>query len=538
MPWLLYRYVLGELLRTILLATGVLVAVIAFGATVKPLASGKLAPVDVAKYVALAIVPMLQFALPFAAGFGSTIVMHRLVTDNEALACAASGVSYRRFLLPVLGLGLAITLLLLVLVYFVVPRFWVLMQRAVTEDIARLFDRAVDERGAFVLGNLQIYAEGLDIIPNPPDTGASKRLVLRRVAAAELNDAGEIVTDVTARSAVVDIHERREGSFLMLALEDAVAFNRQDGSLARIEVIAPQRPILLPETLVDKPKFMSLGQILQVRRDRDGYREVKRRKQQLADALTRHATMEMLREGVAAGSVEFTELHGAGRYVVRADRIQDGTLTRAGAAPVEVVEYEGEREVRRLACAAASVTLTQTDPLGLRLGLLLRDCLETRPNDAGMPPIRRAEVAIVDLRPPGDAASELEALPSAELLARAAQPARTDREVAGAVRQVEFELADLGYETAARLHQRAALATTGLLLVMLGSLLALVMRNTLPLTIYLLAFLPSILDMLLISGGEQTIRDNNLTVGAAVMWSGNALLAALSILAYLRLRRN
>lgn len=73
---------------------------------------------------------------------------------------------------------------------------------------------------------------------------------------------------------------------------------------------------------------------------------------------------------------------------------------------------------------------------------------------------------------------------------------------------------------------------------MLGSLLALVMRNTLPLTIYLLAFLPSILDMLLISGGEQTIRDNNLTVGAAVMWSGNALLAALSILAYLRLRRN
>lgn len=538
MPWLLYRYVLGELLRTILLATGVLVAVIAFGATVKPLASGKLAPVDVAKYVALAIVPMLQFALPFAAGFGSTIVMHRLVNDNEVLACAASGVSYRRFLLPVFGLGLAITLFLLVLVYFVVPRFWVLMQQAVTEDIARLFDRAVDERGAFVLGNLQIYAEGLDIIPSPPDTGASRRLVLRRVAAAELSDTGEIVTDVTARHAVVDIYERPEGSFIMLAMEDTVAFNRQDNSLARTDVIAPQRPILLPETLADKPKFMSLGRILEIRRDPDSFREVKRQKQRLADALAKFAALKELRQGLAQGAVVFETLHGAGRYVVRADRLQAETLTRLGAAPIEVIELVGDHEVRRLACATATVTLTQTEELGLRLGLQLRDCLETRPDDADMPPIRRAEVTIVDLRPPGEPATELEVLPSSRLLALAAEPARVDRDVAAAVRHLEFELEDIGYETTARLNQRAALATTGLLLVMLGSLLALVMRNALPLTIYLLAFLPSILDMLLIAGGEQTIRDNKLTVGAAVMWSGNALLALLSLIAYARLKRN
>ena len=42
MPWTLYRYILKDLLRVIGLTTLILVTVIAFGATIKPLANDAL----------------------------------------------------------------------------------------------------------------------------------------------------------------------------------------------------------------------------------------------------------------------------------------------------------------------------------------------------------------------------------------------------------------------------------------------------------------------------------------------------------------
>ncbi|MHC5007046.1 MAG: hypothetical protein ACYTGF_06770 [Planctomycetota bacterium] len=60
MPWLLYRYLLGELLRVFALCASVLVLVIAFGAAIKPLAGDDLiGPLQTAKYIMLAAVPML-----------------------------------------------------------------------------------------------------------------------------------------------------------------------------------------------------------------------------------------------------------------------------------------------------------------------------------------------------------------------------------------------------------------------------------------------------------------------------------------------
>src|SRR5436189_4191181 len=111
MPWLLYRYILRDLLRVVGLTASVLVTVIAFGATIKPLANDTLLDAaQTAKYMGLAIVPMLQFALPFAAGFAATITLHRMTNDNEILAMSASGISYRRIMVPLIGLGVALTL--------------------------------------------------------------------------------------------------------------------------------------------------------------------------------------------------------------------------------------------------------------------------------------------------------------------------------------------------------------------------------------------------------------------------------------------
>jgi hypothetical protein len=73
---------------------------------------------------------------------------------------------------------------------------------------------------------------------------------------------------------------------------------------------------------------------------------------------------------------------------------------------------------------------------------------------------------------------------------------------------------------------------------MLGALLAAVMRSAQPLTIYLLAFLPSIGAVLVISGGEQMMRGGQLAGGLAVMWSGNGLLLLISAFSFFQLSRH
>ena len=104
-PRTLWRHVAWELLRMFVVTTSVIVTVIAFGAAAKPLADNTIGADTILKYVALAMVPMLQFAMPFAAGFAATLVMHRFSTDNEVIAMSACGMGFRRIFAPVAILG-------------------------------------------------------------------------------------------------------------------------------------------------------------------------------------------------------------------------------------------------------------------------------------------------------------------------------------------------------------------------------------------------------------------------------------------------
>ena len=110
MPGLLTRYMAGELLKTILLTAAVLVAVIAFGTAIKPLSRNLLGGADILKYVMFAMVPMMEYALPFAAGFGATLVMHRLAGDNEIVAMNSCGLSPRRIFRPIFMLAAVLLL--------------------------------------------------------------------------------------------------------------------------------------------------------------------------------------------------------------------------------------------------------------------------------------------------------------------------------------------------------------------------------------------------------------------------------------------
>src|SRR5688572_29498054 len=109
MPWTIYRYILRDLVKLLLLRTTVPAVVIGFAAAIKPLSDGMLGAEGLIKFVLYSIPTMIGVAIPFSAAFASTLIFCRLTADNEILACRASGMSYLTILLPVLFLGLALT---------------------------------------------------------------------------------------------------------------------------------------------------------------------------------------------------------------------------------------------------------------------------------------------------------------------------------------------------------------------------------------------------------------------------------------------
>jgi hypothetical protein len=90
----------------------------------------------------------------------------------------------------------------------------------------------------------------------------------------------------------------------------------------------------------------------------------------------------------------------------------------------------------------------------------------------------------------------------------------------------------------ARVVQRFNQSLAAPLMILLGATLAVRMRGANPLNVYLLAFLPSIGDILLISGGEQMLKEATSLQGVLVCSSGNLGIVVAILLAYRRIARN
>jgi lipopolysaccharide export LptBFGC system permease protein LptF len=559
MPWLLYRMILSDLLRVIGLTAAVLVTVIAFGATIKPLASDSLLDARTTlKYLMLAIVPMLQFALPFSAGFGATLAMNRMTADNEVQAMAVSGLSYRRMLMPVAALGLALCAIMVVLTQEVIPRFWSLIEQTIASDVTKLFQASIRRGEPFKIGDMQIYADEVFVTSSPEGPlGPDTRLRLMKVAAAEMDEEGRIITDVTANQAYVDIYRGRGETLLKLAMYDTVAYRQDRGELTRLESLVPNRAIVIRSPLTDKTKAKSRSELLALRADPDQYGQVIEARQALADVVSeteaRQALDAQLRErgevrlmivgaldaaaAADGAAAEGGEMMMRG-YVVKADRMVDGRFMTRDGRRIEITEMAGDVGLRRFVTEEA--TLRQSS--GARLGNAHFDLALGRYDvsdlSAGGGWNQREGLEIRGLGVPGASQGDLGTLPSEQLIARARALGRDATERIGPrINKVRNEIDQLQREITSRLLNRYALSVTAPLLLLLGAILAMYLKGALPLTIYLLSFLPSVIDLIVASAGEQLLRDGR-WIGLPIMWSGNALIATIIGVIYWKLSRN
>jgi lipopolysaccharide export system permease protein len=541
MPWMLYRYMLSEVVRVFLLTATVLVTVIAFGVTVRNLAGEhQLAAFDTLKYLTLAMVPMMQFALPFSAGFASTMVFHRLTSENEILAAAVSGISYRRILLPLVALGLGLALIMVGLTQYAIPRFWTYMERTIATDVTKLFQMQIDRGVPFEAGNIRIYADDMRVIANPQDTEAETRMILFRVAAVELDGDGRIETDVTAQRAVVDIYREEGQTLIMLAMQETMQFDGGTGQLAYLPLIEPPRPLIMPHLFRDHLRAMTRGQLLRLRNDPDRFGPVRELRDDLVIELTDREVWRTLQTELAERGRIYLSQRDIGRrhYEIEGNGIRHGVITVEDRRPVVVTQFDGSLPLRRI--TAERVTLSRMAASGLGSAAFSIELLNCEIVDLQSPETinRRERLTDTNLVLRDVAIEDLPALSSEQVLRRARSIDDLGPSVVDAVERLKHRIEDLRMEVRARIFMRYAQSTTALLLLLLGATLAMVLRGSLPLVIYLWAFVPSILCLILISGGDKMMRDGQIVAGVSVMWSGNTVLLLMLLALLARLMRN
>jgi hypothetical protein len=270
----------------------------------------------------------------------------------------------------------------------------------------------------------------------------------------------------------------------------------------------------------------------------DDFGDVAESKARLADVLRQLDLWDHIRATIArTGSVELTtRLDDEQRQVVvSADRFKGGQFKTADDRPILVEDLRNGKLVHRFRAATVGVRRgvgsTRTQPT---VDLVLEDLQviglggEAIVND-------RDELVVAELSVASLIGDDPALLPYEELIALAIERGHGEISEANWLRRV---VQDLYNEIDSRLLKRYALSMTSLLLLLLGATLAMWLRNSVPLIIYVWAFLPSVLDIVLISSGEHMMRDGLLWSGAALMWSGNALMVAVLATVFWRLSRN
>lgn len=556
MPRILLRHIIAELLRVQILTASVLVAVIAFGAAIRPIMQNLLGAEEVLQFVALASVPMLQYALPFAGAFAGTIVYARLAADNEIVAMSAAGLSYRRILMPAAALGLVLFLGMALLVDAGVPRFWTSMRRLITRDVTRLFVSAVERGEAFRVGNTQLYADEVLVIPGTelgeePEANSTNaatrpttRLALAGVAAIETGPDGRTQTEFTAEFATVDVYRTDESAFLKLLFRNATAFRDGEDALVYVPQAEPEA-IDLGKGIQREPKDLDTAGLLGVWNDVGAYHRVaEARRDAIGSLATVDAWSCVTTALLETGVVRFADAGGVRIYEVKNAQLMGSTLVPRTKGDIELVEIERGVVTKRAAVKQATLNAEpRPKGAGMRFELLARadTVADLRGLGSGRWPPRIVGLAVEHCAAPDRTEVSLEALVTEakavpELQEGPAAQAAVAARAAGT--RIEHEIQRVRADIIARIVQRINQSLSAPLMLLLGAVLAIRLRGGNPLQIYLIAFIPSIADILLISGGEQMLKDGTSITGVFVASSGNLVILAVIADSLRKIARN
>ena len=487
MPWRLYRYILGELLRQVVLTTAILVTIIAFGAVIKPLAGDSVLTAGQAlKYIGLAMIPMLQYALPFAAGFAATLTFHRLASDNEIVAMATNGLSYRTIFGPVMALGAVLLIIMVILTQAVIPQFFGLMAATLKGDVQQLISTSVKRGVPFKFNGLQIYAEDFQVIQDPV-TSADERMLLRRVVASQLGDDGMPSSDVTAVSAVIDLYHQEHVTLMKIAMDDTVSWDASSNSLRGTPRFEPTHAIPVPRPDRTDPENLTRWELEDARAHPERSSMVEESRHNLLWVMNDHLVSRGLNEQLKRdGSLNISKTGPVNRsYRIEADSVVGGVLVPEPDGQIVITEFVDGLPNRRF--RASSALLRRQQALGPLGGLFLLEMLDLEVESLSAPlrPNRREKLTVSGLAAAGDIPQYAVNTTLTSLLIDAEQMQKEAPSVVHAMAFVDLRTQSLMGLIDAQVVRRSTLSVTAFMLLLLGAMLAVLLRSFPPLGVYI-----------------------------------------------------
>jgi len=545
MPWTLWRHTFIQLAKLIALSTAVLVVVIAFAATVKPLADGKLTPAEALRFMFLAIPPMLAYALPFSACFATTLTYHRMTTDNEITAAKAGGLSHQSILMPALVMGLVLAVGLGALNEQVIPRFLRSMESMITRNLIQMMVRTMERGEAAEFADLEIYADRIRRVRPAPGSGVIDQYVMKGVTAIAFGDNGRVETDVSAQQAhlwlapasVAGIDDSDQ-AVALIRFEDLVYADQ--GDLLQQDEFTTT-PVRVPSPFEDDPKFLTFGQLRALKRHPEHMNWIDAQRLELARRVAaRDALASIVRALRDDGDVRFEDPMGQVVVVRSSGFASDGwqLLPAEGSDRIEIEISSPDRAgTDRLAAASArlqteSPEIDPTRPIdrsSLSFSLSLTNVLLRSAagldleSDTGQTEIPQR--VLRGLRPAQDTLSRLQSMTAAQVLSEseaAIQRYGTGTEaIARAADRLRKSIASLKREILSKQHERFAMTTSCLVMVLTGAVTALRLRDRLPLIVYLWSFFPALITIIMINTGQQVTHGTGL-IGLPLLWGGVA----------------
>lgn len=556
---MLWRLLTEDVWQLLAVTSMSLVMLIAFAAAIKPLADGRVGLTDALTLTFLLVVPMLQFALPFAAGFAATMGYHRFAADNEALAAHAGGIGHRALLTPAMLTGLVLAVVLAGLSTSLIPRFLRSAERVVTRDATRVFVTPIERGETVKIGSFDIYAERVLRVPvDASKTDAIDHLALLNVFAME--SLGE--------------KETKQPNFITAGRVDLWVFDRpgddESGTAVQLQFTGSSGEVRggtpdadwwthrlpIPGAFRDDPKFLSVKELLRVYDEPRRMSSVEQRFRALAlrlaaDVIVQELDRSMRRSGHAVLTGEGTEIVVLGSGLEQADGKWRVLPPTPGSPITTTLRRGGDERVQR--ARGAVIEVNEPDarnptemPLSLTLSLTGVETFSSTDPSREATGVRDT-IEYKLLSTPGDPMGTRLKLTPRELLQEAREAAPvvkgvppTDeraKQIQSAARNLRSRIEDLRREIVSKLHEHAAFSVACFLMVITGAVVALRMRDSLALPVYLWSFLPALLTVITISAGQGLTHAIG-PPGLVLLWGGVAMLGLFTLREYAKLRRH
>lgn len=584
-PLILWRYLSTELWRSLVLIALALVLLVSFAAGIQPLAKGDIGLGDAIRLMGLLSVPMLQYALPFAAGFAATLVYHRFSSDNEATACRASGIPQRAILAPSLLMGVLLGLIVAVLSNSVMPRFYRAAEQIVARDVARLIVGPIRDGSPIRLGSWDLYADQIYRPDLPEGSLAMDHLILLSVVGAEIGEDGVTRQFVSARRVDMWLSEAspeetgtgEAGTSVQLAFTDPVGLVPEGDVSFSIGTLGTGR-LILPSNFDDDPKMLTFQEMREARADPRRIDTTDRRARQLALDLGRLRVGESLRDRVLNdGRLVLTRDDETVSIEVD-DMVPEGSGWRLRSNRADLNEpliravYTSERGFSRTHFAQGA-TLRFADARGLGSGLGMEgvriasedsdeadrgrlsltlvlervvtlDSSMAGPGGSGAP---RTDPEA--LREATNLGAEQETLPysgltlsseqelveadftAAQLLEAAERldpETEMHRPALASAKSLRDRIERQDRDILSRMHERAAFVCAVMLMGLVSAILAMRLSHALPLPVFLWSFFPALGAVVMISSGQQVTEKSGIQ-GLLLIWGAVAALAGFAL---------